>query len=110
MLPSQLAPFELVYLDQRGNEIPVAQNEQRICFDTFTQLVDHLRTHPDFEVKDHSKLGVGFELLEQSTTELVGVMAYSRTLGDAHMKTTSFKVRGPFPDLSATGWFIDFTL
>lgn len=109
MLPSQLAPFELIYLDQRGDAIAVECNERRQTFDTFNLLVEHLKTHPDFDVKDYSKLGVRFEQVENSTTELVGSMAYSRIIGETHLKVTTFKVKGPLPNLSTIGWSLDFT-
>ncbi|MNE22058.1 hypothetical protein D3C80_1152470 [compost metagenome] len=110
MLPNQLAPFELIYLDQRGDAIAVECNERRLTFDTFNLLVEHLKTHPDFDVKDYSKLAVTFELVENTTTELIGSMAYKRSVGEAHIKVTTFKVKGPLPDLSTSGWLIDFTV
>jgi hypothetical protein len=87
----------------------VPDRTQVIAFDTFDALVEHLRTHPDFDVAEHTKMGVGFELVERSKTELVGVMAYKRNINGNTSKFTTFKVKGPLPDLSATGWYIDFT-
>ena len=108
MLTTQLPPFQLVYLDQKGQEITEASHERGIAFDTFNALVDHLRTHPDFDVAEHTRMGIGFELKERSKTELVGVIAYKRDLNSNALKMTSFKVKGPLPDLSASGWYIDF--
>lgn len=109
MLPSQLAPFELVYLDQQGKEIPVKRNEDRVCFDNFTQLVEHLKVHPDFAVAGYVRVAVTFELLENSKTVLVGAMGYRSELNGASLKVSTFKVRGDLPDLRIQGWFFDLT-
>lgn len=108
MLSSQLAPFELVYIDQKGSTVPVERNEQRVCFDTFNLLVEHLRDHPNFELADHTRFAVSFELVEGTTTELIGALTYRQSLDQSQMKVTSFKVKGPLPDLSTTGWVIYF--
>jgi len=109
MLTSQLAPFELVYLDQKGDEVPVKRNEERVGFQSFTDLVNHLKEHPDFDIAGHVRVTVGFELVEGSKTELVGVMGYRRALNGSSLKVTTFKVKGTLPELRVPGWFIDFT-
>jgi hypothetical protein len=108
MLPSQLAPFELVYLDQQGVEVPVADNADRVTFDTFALLVTHLKDHPNFNVAEYTRVGVGFTRVDRNSTDLIGAMVYARDLNGDQMKVTSFKVRGPIPDLSVDEWYLSF--
>lgn len=108
MLPSQLAPFELVYLDQQGVEVSPASNVERVSFDTFALLVTHLQNHPNFNLAEHTRVGVGFGRVDRSTTELVGSMVYTRDLNGDQIKVTSFKVKGPLPDLSVDEWYLSF--
>jgi hypothetical protein len=108
MLPSQLYPYQLIYLDQKGKEFPTP-TVSTASFQTFEALVDHVRTHPNFTLAEHTLMGVGFEQLVGSDTELVGAVWYRRTSNDKIFRCSMFKVKGPLPNLSSTGWYLDFT-
>ncbi|MNQ41602.1 hypothetical protein D3C85_552840 [compost metagenome] len=113
MLPSQLAPFELVYLNQSGDPTPVPRNELRKTFQTFENLIHYIQHSPDHTLEGYNLVGLGFEMLEQSTTEVVGVMGYygkqPEVDGRKGFNFRMFRIRGPLPEDLLKPSYIDFT-
>lgn len=112
MLPSQLAPFELVYIDQLGNDQTVQRNELRLTFETFELVVEHVRTSPDFQLEGYNLIGLGLEMVERRDDEVCGVMSYfgkqPELDGRRSFNFRMFKIRGPLPTGLQRPSFIDF--
>lgn len=94
MLPSQRGPYELIHLDQNGEEFPIDSPNTRYSFETFEEILKYVANSPNYVLQTRQMNGLAVEWFPTPAPFLSLLIRYDR----GYLRC--LKVTGPVSQLT----------